>query len=591
PGAKSNNVTLTEWFVVPFSGMILDSRILTYSFEARPRFSQNHATDLPQGVNVRDLGIAAAASLFSGLPVSLDVVYNRTSGVTRGGFGTEADFGNSALFSVLSFKNVYLPMNVSYSARSSRNAFFAGGAETTTPVVRSDAIRTFRISATNSKLNVVASWSDQTDRIGDNDFSLREMDFNHRFGWGKGSMLQSRVGWSNRRGNSPYDRHRWDERLRIRHTRSTASTWTFGRFRTKASEGPVTGTSLGWQMDSRALSWLTVGANLARSTTETDEGGRGVFSFGPSVAVRTSLPAGIRFNGNAAVAVVRRSADGTLNGLLEVVNEVQVVDETFLVILDRLFSDPASIVVRSEDQSIVYALGIDYSVVVVGSVTQLRILPGSRIQENDRILVSYSFAPQEQIEERGVRTAAGVGLAFRGLSVRHSRSWRDTDLTGDFELPVSGDFQEETTIVAFRGGTPLGQLRATLSRRRRDGVSLSYATDEASVVLGVPAGKRLQLFLDANARRVEDESDEIRVLAVGASGTLALGTLSLDGGVRLQDWHQRMGQDEIDLQFRGGARWHVGRFDARARAHWDRRQMPGMSTIGLRVYLDLTRRF
>lgn len=589
PGARSSNTAYTEWFVLPFSGSVLDSRILSYSFELRPRFVQNFATDLPESIRARDLGTSATLSLFSALPLSLETVYSRTAGITRGGFGTKGDFGTQALFSVLSFKNVYLPMNVSYSRRSRQNVTQVRA--DLNPVEIADRVQTLRVLARNSKLQVKVAWTDQMDRIGSNDFALREIDLGHRLRWGKGSTLESRADWSRRSGDSPYDRSSWNERLRIRHTRNTTTGWTLGRFRSEVLDATLVGTSLGGRLDSRALSWLTVGAGASRRTSETETGRRVTSFLGPRVAVRLPLPLGGSFSGNASGALVRRSLTGSLDNQLQVLNEEHQVDETFLVELVNPRVDPTSVAVRSEDQTIVYVEGVDHTILTVGSITQVRVLPGSRIEQGDRLLISYLFTPDGGLKENGLQTAFSAGLSLWGFSVRHSRSRRDSEVEGGTQLPIEGDFEEVATILAFRGRLPIGLFRASAWHRRREGGTINYVTDEAMVSLGVPAGRNAQIFLDANARRVEDETDAISVVAVGASTTLSFGSLSADVGLRLQDWRQRIGRDEVSVLAQGGLRWRVGRFDARARAHWDRRTMPGSATSGLRMRVDLTRRF
>src|SRR3990172_6593531 len=89
--------------------------------------------------------------------------------------------------------------------------------------------RTLRFTGTSSKTSVLIERTVQDDRTGPVDFRGWTMLLNHTAHWGKGSSLQAADERGAQSGGFGVQRRQRTERLRLQHTRSVATAWSWRR--------------------------------------------------------------------------------------------------------------------------------------------------------------------------------------------------------------------------------------------------------------------------------------------------------------------------------------------------------------------------
>jgi len=588
-GPTSKQSDREEWFVLPFAGSVLDPGIFRYSFELRPTFRQAGSTELPSSLNSRSLGFSTDASLLSATPVRLDLNMDRSSGRTSGGFGTRGEFEFKGMGAGISWMNRLLPLTARVDTRQGSSLTEVGPDRI--PIVRDDHSLRGRVGIRNRKVEAVAEWTEVDDRLRKNRLKSRNLFVNHRFRWGKGSELVSRWRRTDRSGTISQMRSTWTEQIRIQHTTSSRTTFTYSRSVSEGTGARAASRKLGWTFTARPLPGVTLGGRASANKSNFEGGQQRNVSAGPQGSFRFSLPSKIRVSGGAFVGYVLRDIDGSTGGLVPVLNEEHEIGPTRTVRLDNSRVDPTSIEVRSGDETILFEPGIDYEVVPLGGLTEIQIPAGSRILVDDKIVVSYRFRIEIDSQEEGVVTRFNFGLSRSGINVRHSRSERATEFSGT-GAPVSGDFSQHSTSVAANLALPFGRLRAGITDRRRRSAAISYDLREGSASFLFPVWDGIQSAIDAGGSRARDVDGKTSRFSIGVSTRWDVRPeLQLNGSVTALRWRLHSGLSERSYTATGGLTWRVGRFQARAQYHYSNRDNVSSRYASNRLTMDVTRRF
>lgn len=555
---------LDTWLLLPLSGHVLDPGIMRYSLSLRPRLRRSTSTGLPAPIDSRDLALSFDTRLLTAKPLSLYLSWDRSSGRVAGGIGTRSDYDASGLAAGASWRNWLLPVNLHMSRRTSTGLTEVGVQRI--PILRSDVTRNIRLAARNRKLSFAFDQTDFDDRLRDTDFSARNVDFEYRLTWGKGSGFTTSLRHHDRSGTLPFNQSNWTNLLRVQHTRTARTNLTFSRTASEGLGGRSSRQGFGWSFDMRPTRPLLVGARGSIHTSKFENGRQHMATVGPTLGYRFSLPFGATLSGRAGVSYVKRDLQGSNETLVPVLDEAHRVDESLAVLLDEPNVEEETILVRSVDGALLYVQGLDYEVQTTGNLTELLVLLGSRIETGQTILVSYRHLIVLDTRENGFVTRFSAALRLSGITVGHSRSRRATDTSDDGAGPISGDFDQSATFASANLRLPAGTIRLDLGHRSRVAINTQYDIDEARFSFLFPSIYRFRLSLDAAAFNSHQEQNMTRRLFGGS--TLRwdpVPTLSLMGSVGVVNWEQSANVSERSLTVRAALEWRVGRFEALVR--------------------------
>lgn len=79
-------------------------------------------------------------------------------------------------------------------------------------------------------------------------------------------------------------------------------------------------------------------------------------------------------------------------GALRIFDEIHVLSDNELVLLDRPFIDPESVLITNENGTIVYEINFDYVLIAAGDYLEIQRIPGGQILDNAVLNIDYSVA-------------------------------------------------------------------------------------------------------------------------------------------------------------------------------------------------------
>jgi hypothetical protein len=451
----SRRLTYREWLDFRVSGHLMHRKFITFSLGLRPTKQQSRWSGPFESTGGGWDHVNLGFQLLPSRPISLRGSATRKSGSRHGPFGTENESAISSWRSRLSYRNRYLPLELSFS-RQSQDETWLGGPQQTS-LQRAHTVQAVGFSARSSKTQLELKTTSYDDRITDGDFTAYDASFNHRLRWGKGSRLVTSVQYLDRHGNSPYERFAWQEAVRLQHTWTISSDYRYGI----SSQATAAGSSRS-NFGDGALTFLVL-PNLravARVMSQSDrhEGSRqSMFRVGPSLSYSLPLPVGGRLATNVSLEYERFRSEPTDDGLVTVLNELHVLGASGSFTLNHAYVEPGAIVVTNGDETLIYASDVDYRLVQAGPLAELFVLPAGRIQTGDSVLVDYAYRLGPEGSSGGLSGAYGVSVDVAGLTLYHSGAVRSASENSVSNLVFLGrnDF---TTGFRFRKTFPAGMV-------------------------------------------------------------------------------------------------------------------------------------
>lgn len=574
-----------EWVVLPFTGWLVDPGVVRYGVEVQPELTQQHASGLPDPFRGRTLSYSGHVHLFSGRRVSFNASKAHTTGDRSGGFGTRASFQTTTLQAGMNVRWRWLPLMATYTQRVDDYTDQVG--PSLTPVRRAVADDALRLTARNSKLQLRLEWFQHDDRLREGDFALRHARVDHRLRWGKGSQLRSRYQQSQRTGFFPYTRTVWDEYLRLQHARRLHSTFEWSRRKLENPAGLMHTSTYGGSLTAQASQNVQLGARGSFSASRFGEGRQRARSLGPWLGAQAALPGGLHFAFTGAVGFVHRSLDTRGSTYLQVLNERHVYERDEVLVLEQTGVDGASVQIFNADETLRYEPGLDYLLRTVGALLEIVVLPGSRIQEGDVLLIHYRYRPLVEGTEDGTFVQVSARVRWAGITLQHSRSRRDIDAEG---LVATTDFRRHQTSLTAARRTPVGRLRLQLRRVRRVSTRQNYRSDEARLSWALPVLGRLAMTLEGAVHDLREGANRVTLYSARLAGFWPLTRmLRLQSLVQVQEWHQTPGDRRNLLSAQAALDYVIGRLQVRLRYGFDHQPAPFLTT-GHQLSLYVVRR-
>ena len=570
-GVSGTRITqVAEWVDIGVSGSVADPRLFAFNLQLRPTWMQLSGSE-PQGAATssdatRLTNYALSATAFSIFPVFGSAWLSRGSGRRPGLFGSSSASDIGRIGAGVQLRTAALPVAFDIERTARVDSLFQPAGNV---LARNDVLTRVGLRARNSKLDASLRHESYDDRQGRNDQSSLLGDVAHRFTWGKGSSITSAVHTINRTGLSPIEQVRWDERVRLQHTREVRTDWEYSQF----SNDVVTGRNSGRHVSGTAVVLLrrdlhgTLDGRGLWSRFPT--GSRSEFRAFPRLAWsrRTVGGAVVGLQGGVGYEWLRQE---TADGGILVVDERHVVDISGRARLEQAFVDSATVVVTDVAQTTIYQADADYRLIVTGQLTEILVLPLGRIAVGDTLLVDYQYRVGPSGRSTGVLTTFGASVAWRAVQVYVSRDRRTPrDIEGQ-PLFLRYDYLTAGITTSARAGWVTATGRAEYQRRRDDGIDV-----EAQLVSGSLSGALarsvngalgMALSRQRGGARLDDFRSDVS-LGWTPSGYLRVGVHGT-----LWKWRQTRGRHEDFVGGGADVEWRVGRMTARLayrRGRWE----------------------
>lgn len=315
--------------------------------------------------------------------------------------------------------------------------------------------------------------------------------------------------------SSNLDSWRYDSQLLVQHTDALVSSLSFGANDLTRDETRSKGRQTRLGVDHAIRQNLSYGAKINhREVRQT-----GFSSDQTAADLRANyqkvLPFGT-FGLGANIAKARTDQESSAD-TVRVFDEAVVLAGTVQVELANDFVVPGTVVVRNVDKTQVYVEGLDYRLVVVGSVTRIERLISGNIVDGETVLVDYEYRTSGTAEFDTLRPGASMSFSFPRFVSATVRYYR-----------------QETELLSGELTTPINDQEVL----------------EYSVNADVPVGRRWKIIADYRHRDVdEDISPSVSdIYSISASATLWQATrLSLSARLFQVDL-ERSEEDTDDLQ-------------------------------------------
>jgi len=547
------DATYRQWLSIPFTGVLIDRRIVSYSLRVRPVFSQRRSDALPEPIRFHSFDASASARILSPRALSMTIDWSRSSGESSGGFGSSTDFSNTMLTGVVNLRYSVMPMSANITERDSDNTSRVGPNQIL--LNQSFRTRTMRLNARGRKLDLEAGRTTNNDRAGDGDYEVTNFRSIHLLGWGKGSSIQTRYEVVDRRNRTIDKRRSWSERLRLQHAKRIYTELFFRDNRIDNGNGQHGNHAFSGRFNART-SKVSFGLRGATRKSSFATASQRTIELAPFTTVNTTLGPSIRLRASASVGLSRRRSEGTAS-FVRLVDQPERFDATGIIELQEPGIDITSIRIRRNDATTEYEEGLDYEVRLSNGIIQIRTLAGGRIQAGDAVLLDYRFRPRLDSREDAVLARASVSLSYRSVTVKQDYVLRQAD-SFDSTLPSSrGEFDELATVVAANWRHADTGARFEVSQRRRNSETLRYDAYEVSGNAFYTPSRSLRVSFSASARSTADRAGEFRSVSGRPSFTWQVADMvSLRGNANAWRWRDQTGQVEtaiggdLDLNWR-----------------------------------------
>ncbi len=577
------------WLKFPISGFLLTPELLSFNVELRPTRVWQDQDAFTGTQQFNQLNMAYGVSIFPGRTLSLSLNGSRVDATTHGGPGGRRESNQRQFGAQVWLRFRPLPIQASYR-RQLYNDTWTPDPGVTFPFQNAVILKSYQITATNSKLSLQAQRTTYDDLVRDQDTETWSANGVHTFRWGRGSQLESTISFSDQTGAFPNYRREWSERLKLYHARTVRTEYTYARTQFRTPGGFATNRSYSAAASITAIRRVGLGMLVAGSSSESAGSENRSLLFAPRLGFSIGQVRGGRIEANALVGFERRSVLG--NG-----SEIPILDEPHSLSAARSFAleEPdvvvETIVVRSADGTITYVEGPDYRVLHGTRITRIQVPLTSRIDVGDQLLVSYRVLGLGRGEANGLRADVTVAAEWKGFTLRHQRSLRQSPTEDATVTRASNDrrlenFDDTHTRLSFRGRLPLGNLDFGAGVRDRlfgDHRALEY---EVSGGLATPPLGPLTATLYSGWTSTESEERSQKTLFLSAGLAWNIGIFRFDGSVE----RTTIESSDVDPQRwiigRGTAALQIERVLVEARAEFLRERVPverARSRLSLRV--------
>ncbi len=589
-GIGSRTLTFRQWIAIPIKGMLFDPQLLSYSVTLRPTFRQDKSPQQIGTISSQQLDLDGSVRLFARMPVSLTLAGGRSTGSSRGGLGLISDFRFTTFDANLSWPNRVFPMRLSYSARSTSRIWAGSPVAPLTATV--DRLRRTTLTGTSSKTRLSVEYVDFLNPLTGLSYEVVQGTVNHMIRWGKGSHLQSDVGYSRRRDGFVSSQIAWREDVHLQHTRRIGSSYNVRWVNSTTDLSKSRTLTYGINVNHRPTDWF--GWGLRGSGVDGSFSGlrSRVRSLGSQASVSLPITNRIRLSGSASLGFENRRSDGSPTGSLAILDERHVIPLSRTFELNNPQVDLSTLTITNGDKTILYVDQFDYVAVPIGDLVQIRALPSGRIATGTAALASYRITFVGEQESESVLGSYSVMLNAGRFRIRQQQFARRTESVPAGATLAVPEFNDMFTHVGFVVPfTPAGPILLDLERRRRISKNFVSTRLEVRGTIILPQTSRIQSSVSLSW--FQNTGTGLRFTGAVANAYAqwhATDRLNLRGVFRVQfldDSNARMDRTfggSLDLDWRFASLNLLARFSHEVRSYVDR------TTVD-RFSVEIRRRF
>lgn len=425
-GLSNRERVVSEGFELGSGGWLYHPAVATYTLALKPQWQQS--ADRPaEGPGTRSidffLGYDMGLTLLPYRAYTLDLTARQQRLVLTTSVAGLSESVSTTLGATLKLKYRLLPTTLSlthgkadqtgfYDTRENRNDLLL-----TTRHERKDNATQFNLSA-SALTRTELALTQHTRNV----FGL----LRNRLGLSAGNRVQLNSNLSYRRSSidlRPTSGVRLTESLDWRHTPRLSSNYSANlssdSFHGLSTQRVAVGAALSHSLYEN----LVTTASTSVSTSSAGEkfyGGRVNFNYQrriPGGTIYASLGNDYR--------VTRRASGGTLQA---VTDESHVLDDATVTLLANRFVDPATVVVTSADRSVVYAVGVDYTLALVGSTLRISRSSFGAIAQGQTVRVNYTWQASPAFDDATRSGSYGLGFhlwSIWRINYRYTNSKQD----------------------------------------------------------------------------------------------------------------------------------------------------------------------
>lgn len=429
-GSKVRDFRIEEGVRIMQSGHSLDPRIVSFSLEAEPTFSQGKyaGAGLSDKRRGKFLNYNGVLNILQGAPgpFGFSARASRSSGINDGSIGARTESDSARRELAVNWRNPFLPVRLNVTENILEQIHTSS--PTAPRTERNEKRRTIALSGRSSKMDfrIERQWLNDRVEVLDRDYTINRARTNHNFKWGKGSSLRSSLEYYDRNGFNPYMRLRFNESANIQHLPNLRSSLSYSfsllerNEKTRDHRGHY---RLTHDLYKNLKSSIHLRTNMQNSRlTQEKEYEAGARTSYNKKLLGADIAASV---GGAYRLDDRRTEEG----FVSIVEEQHTVSLDSFILLERRFIDAASIIVTAAIDGFVLAEGVDYEIFpATDDLTEIRFIPGGRAGDGDSVLVSYSYQTLPSMEFSTTLFDYRISLDFGWIKLSHSDSRANEDL-------------------------------------------------------------------------------------------------------------------------------------------------------------------
>lgn len=222
-----------------------------------------------------------------------------------------------------------------------------------------------------------------------------------------------------------------------------------------------------------------------------------------------------------------RLDDEELPARRSLVREDQLFQLGVPILLQQPSILPGTVLVTDPLGATVYVEGIDYELVALGDLLELRVLPGGLIQAGDTLRISYAVESSPSFHVRSLTKLAGGSWRGRsGVWVRTVRSHLS-------QLPLDGVEDgriDQSLEQEYGAGIDRKRWRLSALSHSRDSRILAFRMRQYEGSFTQPLGRFSELTLRARRQRTTfpEREDDVRFQMGGLNLRVNLGKVRMD---------------------------------------------------------------
>lgn len=446
-----------EFVSLELGGSVLAERVLLFKLRLQPWFEQaSWKYPEPESGGGNTLNYAGVFQAFNRGKIGFQGGFSNQNSLRDLRYGVERDGRVRQTRLQLYGRFKVLPTTVEYQRRHVVVGLqSADGVSSDFDEIFTD----FRVQAANSKTSLLYERRAYEDLVSNRQNLHNRAHALHRFSWGRGSSLHSRLRYFDRSTPLTETQQRlvWGENAQIMHAERVRSKLNFNLFRSWIGEQRSSGWNARLDTNAGISSMLAAGFSGYTARSKFSMGSRSRAGVLPRLTLTLPEFAGVRITAGGGVGYEWRTQETAEGGTVDVRDEQHTVSSFGSFTLGEQFVEHPSIVVTSLEGGVLYERGVDYLVRRIGALTEIQALAGGRLRPGERVLASYTFGQVPSFDGGALVTDFRLDGWLGGLNF-YSRYHVIQPRGSEMALAGLYDETDKRFGARFRASTPLANL-------------------------------------------------------------------------------------------------------------------------------------